>query len=133
MIRMGNLHLNFRHEINGEKLIIAVAQDYKTCEVLMVAYMNRDALQRTLETGKVHYWSTSRGKIWLKGESSGNFQMVKEIYLDCDADTLLIKAKQIGGACHEGYYSCFFRKFERDKLKIIKEKVFEPKKTYGEN
>lgn len=126
------LNLNFRHKIKGEDLIMAISQDYETLEVLMVAYMNNEALNKTLETGKVHYWSTSRNKIWLKGESSNHVQKVKEIFVDCDLDAVLIKVKQEGGACHEGYYSCFFRKIEDYDLKIIKEKVFEPDKIYGE-
>jgi len=126
------LNLNFRHNVNGENLIMAISQDYKTLEVLMVAYMNKEALSKTLETGKVHYWSTSRNKIWLKGESSNHIQTVKEILVDCDLDAVLIKVQQEGGACHEGYYSCFFRKIEDKNLKIIKEKVFEPDKIYGE-
>ncbi|MDI6644514.1 MAG: phosphoribosyl-AMP cyclohydrolase [Methanobacteriaceae archaeon] len=126
------LNLNFRHTINGEALIMAISQDYETLEVLMVAYMNKEALSKTLETGKVHYWSTSRNKIWLKGESSNHIQKVKEIFVDCDLDAVLIKVEQEGGACHEGYYSCFFRKIEDNDLKIIKNKVFEPDKIYGE-
>jgi phosphoribosyl-AMP cyclohydrolase len=125
-------NLNFRHKINDENLIIAISQDYETSEVLMVAYMNEESFMKTLETNKVHYWSTSRNKIWLKGESSGHLQNVKEIYVDCDQDAVLIKVHQEGGACHEGYYSCFFRKIEDKNLKIIKEKVFEPDKIYGE-
>ncbi|MDP3066743.1 MAG: phosphoribosyl-AMP cyclohydrolase [Methanobacteriaceae archaeon] len=127
--------INFRHQVDGEKLVIGIAQDYQTREVLMVAYLNRDALELTLKTGKAHYWSTSRKKIWLKGESSGHLQEVKEIRVDCDADSLLLKIKQKGAACHEGYYSCFFREVDSDPdfaLKIIKKKVFEPKKIYGE-
>ncbi len=124
--------LNFRHKINGEELIIAVAQDHKTCEVLMVAYMNRKALKKTLKTGKVHYWSTSRRKVWLKGESSGNFQEVQEMFFDCDEDSVVVKVEQIGGACHEGYFSCFFRKLVGDKLRVVKNKVFEPDEIYGD-
>lgn len=132
---MDNLHLNFRHKINGEPVITAIAQDHETSEVLMVAHMNREALQKTLQTGKAHYWSTSRSKIWLKGESSGHLQLVKEILTDCDEDAVLIKVEQTGGACHKGYYSCFFRKISPEdgfKLKIIKDKVFEVEKIYGE-
>ena len=127
------LDLNFRHEIKGEKLIIAISQDYKSSEVLMVAYMNKEALTKTIETGKAHYWSTSREKLWLKGESSGHTQKVSEILTDCDKDAVLLKVKQNGGACHEGYYSCFFRKIAEngEKLEIIKEKVFEPENIYG--
>ncbi|AEG18751.1 Phosphoribosyl-AMP cyclohydrolase [Methanobacterium paludis] len=136
------LNLNFRHNVNGEDLVIAVAQDYETSEVLMVAFMNKEAIIKTLETGKAHYWSTSRGKPWFKGESSGHIQEVKEIFTDCDKDAVLLKVKQTGAACHEGYYSCFFREISHDnsndvnikeyKLKIVKDKVFEPEKVYGE-
>jgi len=122
--------LNFRHKVGDQELVIAVAQDYKTLEVLMVAFMNREALQRTIDTRKAHYWSTSRQKIWLKGESSGNFQEVKEILVDCDEDAVLIKISQIGGACHEGYESCFFRELKDNKLEIVGNKVFEPDEVY---
>jgi phosphoribosyl-AMP cyclohydrolase len=134
MIQIEDLKLNFRHKINGENLVIAVAQDHETSEVLMVAHMNQEALKKTIDTGKVHYWSTSRGKIWLKGESSGHFQLVEEIFTDCDKDALLLKVRQEGGACHHGYYSCFYRVISEDngfKLKIVKDKVFEPENIYG--
>ncbi len=127
--------LNYRHVVNGEKLVIAVSQDHESGEVLMVAYMNHEAFEKTLETGNTHYWSTSRNKLWLKGESSGHTQEVKEILTDCDQDTILIKVKQNGAACHEGYYSCFFREIIDEngfKLKIIREKVFTPENVYGE-
>ena len=131
---MDKLDLNFRHEIGGEKLIIAIAQYYKSSEVLMVAYMNKEALIKTLDTKIAHYWSTSRNKLWLKGESSGHTQEVHDILTDCDEDAVLLKVKQNGGACHEGYYSCFFRKIEMDTrdLKLVKEKIFEPEDIYGE-
>lgn len=103
------MEINFRHEINGEKVITAVAQDADTGEILMLANMNKEALQKTIETGKAHYWSTSRNKQWLKGESSGHIQEVQEILVDCDMDAIVLKIKQKGAACHEGYYSCFFR------------------------
>ena len=125
-----NLEVNFRFEIAGEKLAIAVVQDYKTKEVLMVAFMNKEALEKTLKTKKMHYYSTSREKLWVKGESSGNYQVVKEVYVDCDSDALLFKVEQKGGACHEGYYSCFFRKLENNKLSIVGKKVFEPEEVY---
>ncbi|MCC7560365.1 MAG: phosphoribosyl-AMP cyclohydrolase [Methanobacterium sp.] len=126
--------LNYRHVVNGEKLVIAIAQDYKTEEVLMVAYMNRDAFEKTIEIGKAHYWSTSRNQLWFKGESSGHVQEVKEIFTDCDQDALLLKVKQVGAACHQGYYSCFYREIQDNgqKLEIVKEKVFAPEKVYGE-
>ena len=103
------MEINFRHEINGMKVITAVAQDAVTGEILMIANMNKEALQKTIETGKAHYWSTSRNKQWLKGESSGHIQDVEEILVDCDMDAIVLKIKQNGAACHEGYYSCFFR------------------------
>lgn len=127
---IGESNLNFRHKVGDQDLIIAIAQDYKSNEVLMVAYMNREAFQKTVETKKAHYWSTSRQKLWLKGESSGNFQNVKEIYVDCDEDAVLIKISQKGGACHKGYESCFFRKLENNKLEIIGKKVFNPDEVY---
>jgi phosphoribosyl-AMP cyclohydrolase len=129
-----DLDLNFRLQVGGEQLIIAISQDYKSSEVLMVAYMNKKALMETIDTGKAHYWSTSRNKLWLKGESSGHTQEVQEILTDCDEDAVLLKVKQNGGACHEGYYSCFFRKIQENSgnLELVKEKVFEPENVYGE-
>ncbi len=129
-----DLDLNFRLQVGGEQLIIAISQDYKSSEVLMVAYMNKEALMKTIDTGKAHYWSTSRNKLWLKGESSGHTQEVQEILTDCDEDAVLLKVKQNGGACHEGYYSCFFRKIQEDSgnLELVKEKVFEPENVYGD-
>jgi phosphoribosyl-AMP cyclohydrolase len=111
----------------GEKLIPAVAQDWKTGEVLMLAYMNNEALQKTRETGIAHYWSRSRKKLWLKGESSGHFQRIKEIRVDCDEDAILLLVEQEGGACHTGYRSCFYRTIDG---KIVGEKVFEPDDVY---
>ena len=110
-----------------DDLIPAIAQDYSTGEVLMLAYMNDEALAKTRETGKAHYWSRSRKKLWLKGETSGNFQMVKEIRIDCDHDAILLLVEQIGGACHTGYRSCFYRTVEG---KIVGEKIFEPEDVY---
>jgi phosphoribosyl-AMP cyclohydrolase len=121
--------INFRINM-GEDLAIAIVQDYKTSEVLMTAFINREALEKTLETGKMHYFSTSRKKLWLKGETSRHFQKVKEIYVDCDADAILFKVEQTSAACHEGYHSCFFRKLENGKLKVIGKKIFEPKDVY---
>ncbi|PNT91179.1 bifunctional phosphoribosyl-AMP cyclohydrolase/phosphoribosyl-ATP diphosphatase [Clostridium thermosuccinogenes] len=91
-------------------LIPVVTQDNRTDEVLMVAYMNREAFEKSVETGMVHYWSRSRGKLWLKGETSGHFQRIRSISYDCDGDTLLIKVDQTGAACHTGHHSCFYRK-----------------------
>jgi len=129
-----DLDLNFRLQVGGEQLILAISQDYKNSEVLMVAYMNKEALMKTIDTGKAHYWSTSRNKLWLKGDSSGHTQEVQEILTDCDEDAVLLKVKQNGGACHEGYYSCFFRKIQENSgnLELVKEKVFEPENVYGE-
>lgn len=95
-------------------LIPAIAQDYRSGEVLMLAYMNREALEKTLETGKMHYWSRSRNKLWLKGETSGHFQNMKSVCLDCDGDTLLFRVEQIGAACHTDNYTCFYRRLSED-------------------
>ncbi len=113
-------------------LVPVIVQDWKSGEVLMLAYMNKEAWEKTLETGKAHYFSRSRRKIWLKGESSGHIQVVKEIYLDCDQDTVLLKIEQIGGAaCHKGYKSCFYRRLEGDKLIVVGKKIFDPEVVYG--
>jgi phosphoribosyl-AMP cyclohydrolase len=112
-------------------LVPAIAQDAATGRVLMLAWMNREAYEETLRTGRAVYYSRSRGRLWRKGEESGNVQEVREVYLDCDADTILLKVHQIGGAaCHEGYASCFFRKVEGDKLRVIGERLFDPKQVY---
>ncbi|NPV01233.1 MAG: phosphoribosyl-AMP cyclohydrolase [Brevinematales bacterium] len=117
-------------KLNG--LVTAVTVDAETGEVLMVAFMNEEAFTKTVETGKVHYFSRSRGKLWLKGESSGNVQEVKEILVDCDADAVVVKVKQTGPACHEGYKSCFFRKIEDNGgLKIVLPRLEDPEKMYG--
>src|SRR5947209_4425684 len=98
----------------------------------MLAYMNEEAFRETLATRRACYFSRSRNKLWRKGEESGNVQEVREIFLDCDADTILLKVHQIGGAaCHEGYPSCFFRRVEGDGLKVVGERVFDPKQVYG--
>ena len=122
---------NFRINMSGENLAIAVVQDFKKGDVLMVAFMNKDALKKTLTTGKMTYFSTSRKKLWIKGESSGHVQSVKEVYIDCDGDALLFKVDQKSAACHEGYFSCFFREFKDGKLKIVGERLFDPEKVYG--
>ncbi len=112
-------------------LIPVIAQDADTGTVLMVAWMNREAFDETRSTGRACYWSRSRGKLWRKGEESGHVQEVKEILIDCDADTILLKIHQIGGAaCHEGYQSCFFRKLDGDQVKVIAERVFDPRAIY---
>lgn len=112
-------------------LVPAVAQDADTGEVLMLAWMNREAFEETVRTGRAVYFSRSRNKLWRKGEESGHFQEVRGVFVDCDADTVLLKVKQIGGAaCHEGYKSCFFRQLEGDELKVIAERIFDPKAVY---
>jgi phosphoribosyl-AMP cyclohydrolase len=114
-------------------LITAIAQDYASGEILMVAYMNEESYRRTLEFGEAVYYSTSRKELWHKGESSGNTQVVKEIYLDCDGDALLLKVEQRGGgACHTGRRSCFFRRREGDQWKDVGVRVFDPSEVYGE-
>jgi phosphoribosyl-AMP cyclohydrolase len=124
------IELNFSKSESG--LLPAIVQDYTNGEVLMLAYINDIAWRKTLETGKGHYWSRSRNKLWLKGESSGHVQLVREILVDCDADTVIYKVEQLGGAaCHTGYASCFFRKVEGDRLVISGEKVFDPDVVYG--
>ena len=137
------MELNFRLNMGGEDLVIAIAQDWQTNEVLMVAWMNKEALHQTITTGLAHYYSRSRQKQWLKGESSGNVQTVKEMYIDCDADAIIMKVEQIGAACHEGYRSCFFRQLDINKenidinnltdedVKVISERLFDPKEMYG--
>jgi phosphoribosyl-AMP cyclohydrolase len=112
-------------------LVPAIAQDYQTGQVLMLAWMNREAFEETLRTRRAVYYSRSRGKLWRKGEESGHVQEVKEIFVDCDNDTVLLKVHQLGGAaCHEGYASCFFRKLENDELKVIAERIFDPNEVY---
>lgn len=113
-------------------LVPAIIQDAKSNKVLMLAYMNRLALTKTLTTGQTYFWSRSRHKLWLKGETSGNIQKVRSIFLDCDGDTLLIKVSQKSAACHTGYYSCFYRKVNSKTLglKVVGKKIFDPKKIY---
>ena len=115
----------------GNGLIPAIAQDDKTGEVLMLAYMNEQAFNETLKTGKATYYSRSRNTLWKKGETSGHVQNVKEIRVDCDNDTVLLKVDQAGGAaCHKGYKSCFFSKIVENDLKIVESKIFDPKEVY---
>ena len=112
-------------------LLPAVVQDYATGEVLMLAYMNEAAWKATLSTGKATYFSRSRQKLWVKGETSGNVQMIKEIRIDCDNDTVLLRVDQIGGAaCHKGYRSCFFKIIENNSIKVIDKPVFDPGEVY---
>lgn len=113
-------------------LISAIAQDADTGEVLMIAWMNREAFEETVRTRRAVYFSRSRNRLWRKGEESGHIQEVKGIYVDCDADAVLLKVTQIGGAaCHEGYKSCFFRELSDDTLRVVGDRVFDPKSVYG--
>lgn len=112
-------------------LLPAIAQDAASGQVLMLAYMNREAWEETLRSGRAVYFSRSRNKLWRKGEESGNVQHVHAIYLDCDADTILLRVEQVGGAaCHEGYASCFFRKITPDGVEVVGERLFDPKAVY---
>ncbi|HEY4715533.1 MAG TPA: phosphoribosyl-AMP cyclohydrolase [bacterium] len=115
---------------NSSGLIPAVVQDYKTGEVLMLAYMNRLALKKTIETGLAHFYSRSRKKLWMKGETSGHVQKVKEIRIDCDADAVVLKAAQKTAACHTGYWSCFYRTIKNGKIITKGTKKFIPEKVY---
>jgi phosphoribosyl-AMP cyclohydrolase len=116
----------------GKGLIPVVIQDASTNEVLMLGYMNRESWKKTLGTKKASFWSRSRKKIWVKGETSGHVQKIKGIYLDCDGDTLLLKVDQVGGAaCHTGFRSCFHRRLEKGKWKIFGKRIFDPKEVYG--
>ncbi|MFW6271522.1 MAG: phosphoribosyl-AMP cyclohydrolase [Desulfosalsimonas sp.] len=115
----------------GGGLLPAIVQDYETGQVLMLAYMNRDAWQNTLKTNKATYYSRSRDKLWVKGETSGHIQKVKEVRFDCDSDTILLKVEQLGGAaCHKGYKSCFYRKVEGDNAVVTEQKIFDPEEVY---
>ena len=112
-------------------LVPAIVQDDESGEVLMLAYMNEEAWKKTLASGKAHFWSRSRQKLWLKGATSGHIQEVRAIYVDCDLDTVVLRVNQVGGAaCHEGYASCFYRRVEGGELKTISAQVFDPKEVY---
>jgi phosphoribosyl-AMP cyclohydrolase len=114
----------------NDGLLPAVAQDAATGEVLMVAWMNAEAFEETVRTGRAVYYSRSRGKLWRKGEESGHVQTVRGIYVDCDADTILLKVEQVGAACHEGYRSCFFREVTPAGLAVIAERLVDPAEVY---
>jgi len=117
-------------KMNG--LIPAVVQDYKTSEVLMLWFMNQEAWEATLESGNATYYSRTRKALWTKGKTSGNTQRLKEIRIDCDDDTVLLKVEQLGGAaCHTGYKSCFFKKIENGSIKIVGKPVFDPAEVYN--
>jgi phosphoribosyl-AMP cyclohydrolase len=112
-------------------LIPAIVQDFETGEILMLAFMNEEAWQETLRTGKATYWSRSRQELWIKGQSSGNVQRVREIRIDCDDDTVLLKVEQVGNAaCHTGHRSCFFKKVDGDSVQVVGERIFDPREVY---
>ena len=123
------IELNFS---KGDGLLPAIAQDYNSGKILMLAYINKASWEKTLETGDAHYWSRSRQELWHKGGTSGHVQKVKEIYADCDNDTVVFKVEQIGGAaCHTGYETCFHKKVARDgSVTIVGERIFDPEKVY---
>jgi phosphoribosyl-AMP cyclohydrolase len=120
-------------KFNADGLIPAIIQDHQDGRVLMLAWMNRDSLEATVATGRTHFWSRSRQKLWIKGESSGHVQSVRDIAFDCDGDTLLIKVDQIGAACHEGYRSCFFRSIANsgEAARVTEERLQTPEEIYG--
>jgi phosphoribosyl-AMP cyclohydrolase len=124
--------LNLEFRFNDDGLIPAIVQDAHSHRVLMMAWMNSASIAKTVESGLMHYWSRSRQKLWLKGETSGHTQKVVRWSKDCDADTLLFEVEQTGGACHTGYESCFFQALNRDgsPAEIAEQKVFDPEKTY---
>lgn len=127
---MKMIQLDFDKSDKG--LLPAIVQDNESGDVLMLAYINRESWQKTLATGKAHFWSRSRKKIWLKGESSGHVQLIKEILVDCDQDTVVFKVEQLGGAaCHKGYRSCFFRVIDGNEMKTVGKKIFDPDVVYG--
>jgi phosphoribosyl-AMP cyclohydrolase len=115
----------------GDGLVPAIVQDAETKEVLMMAYMNSQSWEATLKTGKATYWSRSRQSLWMKGESSGNVQLVKSIFIDCDNDTILLQVEQLGGAaCHTGHKSCFYRKLDGGDFIVVGERIFNPEDVY---
>jgi phosphoribosyl-AMP cyclohydrolase len=124
------ISLNFAKTTDG--LLPAIVQDYQTKEVLMLAYINKEAWEKTQETGKAHYWSRSRNQLWLKGETSGHVQIIQAILVDCDDDTVIYQVEQLGGAaCHTGHRSCFFRRLQGNDLVVEGEKIFDPTAVYG--
>ena len=125
--------LEFIPKFDDNGLIPAIAQDAKTSQILMAAYMNREALDLTIQTGYATYFSRARRKLWKKGEESGHLQKVEQILVDCDQDCLILKVTVDTGQCHAGYQSCFYRALKKDnskELEFIAEKVYDPKKTY---
>ena len=127
--KIGMIDLDFK-KMGG--LIPAIAQDHKTGEVLMLAFMDRDAWENTLSSGKATYYSRSRNELWVKGKTSGNFQLVKEIRVDCDNDTVLLRVEQVGGAaCHTGHRSCFHKEIKHGTVKIVGHPLFDPQEVYN--
>ena len=126
-----SFYAQLKFDANG--LIPAIVQDHANGRVLMVAWMNRASLEKTIATGKTHFWSRSRQKFWMKGETSGHTQTVKDIAFDCDGDVLLIQVEQIGAACHEGYRSCFFRSIQNkgDTFRVTEPQLETPERIYG--
>ena len=122
--------LEFQPKFDEKGLITAIAQDAATGQVLMVAHMNKEALDLTIKTGIATYYSRSRQKLWQKGEESGHIQKVKQILVDCDQDCIILKVKVDAGQCHVGYQSCFYRVVKGDKLEFVAKKVYDPKTTY---
>jgi phosphoribosyl-AMP cyclohydrolase len=122
-------------KFDANDLIPAIIQEQSTGRVLMMAWMNRASLEQTIATGKTHFWSRSRQKFWMKGETSGHTQVVKDVAFDCDGDTLLIQVEQVGAACHEGYRSCFFRSARKQgaSFEITEPQLETPEKIYGKN
>ncbi|HEY9164969.1 MAG TPA: phosphoribosyl-AMP cyclohydrolase [Candidatus Kryptonia bacterium] len=118
-------------KFGSDGLVTAVAQDYSTGEILMLAHMNEESIRKTVETGQAVYWSRSRKRLWHKGEESGNVQNVREILVDCDGDAVVLKVEQVGGAaCHTGHRSCFHRKVSDAGLVEVGKRVFDPEKVY---
>ncbi len=131
---IGKIGTKWLEQVNWDKndLVPAIAQDYKTGRVLTLAWMNHEALTQTVNSGKAVYWSRSRKKLWQKGETSGHWQIVKEIFLDCDNDTLLLKVEQVKGiACHTGRESCFFQRLEGSQWKSSDPIIKDPEEIYG--
>ena len=120
-------------KFDGQGLIPAIVQEQKSGRVLMMAWMNRASLEKTIETGKTHFWSRSRKQFWMKGESSGHTQTVKDLAFDCDGDTLLIQVEQVGASCHEGYQSCFYRSIKGagEEFQITEAQLQTPEEIYG--
>jgi len=126
------MSISAKINFNEVGLIPAIAQDIETNEILMVAWMNKEAFELTLEKKQAVYFSRSRNKLWFKGEESGNMQIVRDVFTDCDNDVILLKVQQVGGiACHTGRESCFFQKIDGEKIEVTKPVIKDPKEIYG--